>query len=121
MKTLTHKPWLTLQPRDPNIKQLILTFHNHNNNKSPSRLHPSYIGFYSTSTIYNLTDMALKRINKELTDLGRYVNIHSHTRTQRSRLHASTRSPVNNETLVTLLLRAQQVLSAMIWYVICRH
>ena len=65
--------------------------------------------------------MALKRINKELTDLGRYVNIHSHSRTQRSRLHASTRSPVDNENLVTLRLRAQQVLSAMIWYVICRH
>ena len=30
------------------------------------------------------------------------------------------RLPIDNEILVTLLLRAQQVLSAMIWYVTCR-
>ena len=69
--------------------------------------------------------MALKRINKELTDLGRYVpNFPGHLVGVSSQpgINAGTGTIMrihraNEESVVILLHHAQQDLLVMIWYV----
>lgn len=69
--------------------------------------------------------MALKRINKELTDLGRYVpNFRGHLAAISSPPGINPGTPyaararrANEESIVILLHHAQQDLLVMIWYV----
>lgn len=69
--------------------------------------------------------MALKRINKELTDLGRYVPdfgghlaaISSQPEINAGTQHTARARRTNEESVVIPLHHAQQDLSAMIWYV----
>ena len=70
-------------------------------------------------------NMALKRINKELTDLGRYVDPprwpHGHPCAQphtEAVCISFRKIHTHQDCTVTLLLRALQALSAMIWYVV---
>lgn len=62
--------------------------------------------------------MALKRINKELTDLGRYVQTSSNGLGLDMKPAMCGSAIANQKLAVILPLRAQQDLLAMTWYVV---